>query len=95
MPWDREFRRETPSTKGTIACEGNHCLQGVLPSGRQPKMAYQEEIALLRREPPDVMLCNRIIQSLQEENAQLKGRIILQMAELAAIKLQIKAVPGL
>jgi hypothetical protein len=57
-------------------------------------MAYQEEIALLRRVPPDVMLCNRIIQSLQEENAQLKGRLILQMAELAAIKLQIKAASG-
>jgi hypothetical protein len=41
------------------------------------------------------MLCDRIIQSLQEENAQLKGRLILQMAELAAIKLQIKAVSGL
>jgi hypothetical protein len=38
-------------------------------------MLYQEKIALPRREPADVLLCQRKIKSLEQENAWLKERL--------------------
>ncbi len=36
---------------------------------------HQEQFALPRREPPDVLLCQRTIKSLEQENAWLKKRL--------------------
>jgi hypothetical protein len=38
-------------------------------------MLYQEKIALPRREPADVLLCQRKIKSLEQENAWLRERL--------------------
>jgi hypothetical protein len=38
-------------------------------------MVYQEKIAAPRREPADVLLCQRKIKSLEQENAWLKERL--------------------
>jgi hypothetical protein len=38
-------------------------------------MVYQEKIGPLRREPSDVLLCQRKIKSLEQENAWLKERL--------------------
>ena len=38
-------------------------------------MVYQEKIAPPRREPADVLLCQRKIKSLEQENAWLKERL--------------------
>jgi hypothetical protein len=38
-------------------------------------MVYQEEISSPRREPPDVLLCQIKIKSLEQENARLKERL--------------------
>jgi hypothetical protein len=51
-------------------------------------MANQQNSPL--REPPDVLLCQRTIRLLQLENTQLKERLTLHLASLAALKHQIK-----
>jgi hypothetical protein len=38
-------------------------------------MNYQVKIALAHREPPDVLVCQRTIKSLEEENAWLKEQL--------------------
>jgi hypothetical protein len=48
--------------------------------------AYQQKVTPLFREPSDVFLCQRTIKSLQQENAQLKERLALQLDSLVAIK---------
>jgi hypothetical protein len=47
--------------------------------------AYQQKIAPLFREPPDVFLCKREIKSLERENAWLKEHLAHQLDRLAAI----------
>jgi hypothetical protein len=36
---------------------------------------HQEKIALAHKEPPDVLVCQRTIESLEQENAWLKERL--------------------
>jgi hypothetical protein len=36
---------------------------------------HQEKIAPVHREPPDVLVCQRTIESLEQENAWLKERL--------------------
>jgi hypothetical protein len=50
-------------------------------------MAYQDNIALPRREPADVLLCQRKIKSLEQENAWLKERLAQILRDNKAARL--------
>jgi hypothetical protein len=50
-------------------------------------MVYQEKIAPPRREPADVLLCQRKIKSLEQENAWLKERLAQILRETKADQL--------
>ena len=57
--------------------------------------AYQQKVTPPFREPPDVLLCQRTIKSLQQENAQLKERLELQLDRLAALLKRDRESDGL
>ncbi len=50
-------------------------------------MVYQEKIAPPRREPADVLLCQRKIKSLEQENARLKERLAQILRDNKAVQL--------
>jgi hypothetical protein len=56
--------------------------------------AYQQKVTPLFRDSPDVFLCRRTIESLQQENTQLKERLTLQLERLAALQQKIKPYDG-
>jgi hypothetical protein len=49
----------------------------------QPVMVYQEKIASPHRVPPDVLLCQRTVKTLEQENALLKERLAQSLTTLA------------
>jgi predicted nuclease with TOPRIM domain len=49
--------------------------------------------SVVLRDSPDVELCHRTIKSLEQENAQLKERLTLQLDSLAALQRKIKTMP--
>jgi hypothetical protein len=50
-------------------------------------MVYQETTAPPRREPADVLLCQRKIKSLEQENAWLKERLAQTLRDNKAAQL--------
>jgi hypothetical protein len=46
-------------------------------------MVYQEKIASPPRVPPDVLLCQRTVKTLEQENALLKERLAQSLTTLA------------
>ena len=49
----------------------------------QPMIVFQEKIAPTERVPADVLLCQRTIKSLEQENALLKEHLAQSLATLA------------